>query len=364
MNAALATLQDVEAAPGADAITVKAGDSLGGSGAPKTIAVTTDGPSIAAPASAVVSAGRAVAVDGIKLSLSGKASQGETYEVTLEDTAGLLAARGDGVSGSGTDTLVISGLLSQVNAALGTLTDTAGSPGADSIQITAQDSAGETAVPVSVAVTANGLPTISAPASLTLGQGRATLIAGISVTEAGDTAGETFTAVITDAKGLLSASGGGVSGSGTTRLTITGSLDQLDADLATLTDTSGSAGTDTIRIAVTDSLGGQAAPGAIAVTTNGAPKIAAPSSVRVLQGEATAVSGVVVSESGDTEGETFTVTLAEVAGQLSATGAGVSGSGTNRLTITGALDQVNADLGDTRRRGKRLGSAGDRDRRE
>ncbi len=344
VNAALGTLRDLEAAPGGDSITVDAGDSLGGSGDPKTISVTTDGPSIAAPANAVVSVGRAVAVDGVNLSLSGKSTQGETYAVTLEDTAGLLAARGGGVSGSGTDKLVISGLLSQVNAALSTLTDTAGSPGADTIQITAQDSLGETAVPVSVAVTANGVPTISAPTSVTLGQGRATQIAGISVAETGDTAGETFTAVITDAKGLLSASGGGVSGSGTTRLTITGPLDQLNADLATLTDTSGLAGSDTIRIAVTDSLDAKAAPGAIAVTTNGAPKIAAPSSVRAPQGEATGLSGIVVSESGDTDGETFTVTLAEVAGQLSATGAGVFGSGTNRLTITGALDQVNADL--------------------
>ena len=118
----------------------------------------------------------------------------------------------------------------------------------------------------------------------------------------------------------------------------------MNSDLATLQDLEAAAGSDTIHVTATDSLGNSAAPKDVSVTTNGLPVVAAPASATVTQATATAVSGVSVSETGSTAGETFTATVSDTHGLLSAAGAGISGSGTSSLTITGALAQVNADL--------------------
>ena len=115
-------------------------------------------------------------------------------------------------------------------------------------------------------MTTNGLPVIAAPATATVKQGKGTAIAGVSLSESGDTAGETFTAVLSDTNGLLSAKGKGITGSGTTTLTVTGSLTQVNGDLATLKDTDSVAANDTINLTASDGFGNVAAPASIAVT--------------------------------------------------------------------------------------------------
>ncbi|HZL00452.1 MAG TPA: hypothetical protein VFC47_11195, partial [Caulobacteraceae bacterium] len=92
-------------------------------------------------------------------------------------------------------------------------------------------------------------------------------IAGVSLSESGSTTGETFTATLTDTNGLLSATGTGVSGSGTTSLTISGSVAVVNAALATLKDTEAATGADTITLGATDGFGNAAATKTIAVTT-------------------------------------------------------------------------------------------------
>ena len=93
----------------------------------------------------------------------------------------------------------------------------------------------------------------------------------VGLAETGSTVDETFTVTLADTNGVLSASGSGVSGAGTTSLTITGSLTQVNADLATLTDTDGVTGSDTITLNASDSLGGAAAQQQIAVMVYGRP---------------------------------------------------------------------------------------------
>jgi hypothetical protein len=110
---------------------------------------------------------------------------------------------------------------------------------------------------------------ITGPAAATVGQGQATAISGVNLSESGNTAGETFTVTLADANGALSATGSGVSGDGTTSLTITGSLTQVNSDLATLTDTDATTPSDTITLNASDSLGNTAIPQTIAVTVNG-----------------------------------------------------------------------------------------------
>ena len=145
-----------------------------------------------------------------------------------------------------------------MNADLGTLKDTDNSAGPDTITLTASDSFGNAATPATVAVTANGAPVITVPGAQTIGQNQLAAISGISVTESGNTGGETFTATVTDSIGVLTATGGVQSNGGHT-LTFTGvSLTTLNSDLGTLKDTDGTAGPDTITVNASDSFGNAA----------------------------------------------------------------------------------------------------------
>src|SRR5208282_981279 len=179
-------------------------------------------------------------------------TSGETFTVTLVDSAGVLSASAAGgttvTPSNGGKTLTIVGPLSQVNTALGTLSDTDAAAGSDTIAISASDSNGGTASQQSIAVTVNWPPVIAAPATATVPQNLSTVINGVSLSETGNTAGETFTVTLSDANGNLAATGIGVAGSETTSLTLTGSLSQVNSDLATLTDTDAVTGSETITV--------------------------------------------------------------------------------------------------------------------
>src|ERR1700723_3728976 len=96
---------------------------------------------------------------------------------------------------------------------------------------------------------------ITASAAATVTTGVSTPIPAISLSEPGNVAGETFTATVSDGgAGLLSVTGAGVAGvtgSGTDALIISGSLDQVNTDLAALTDTE-NPGSDSITITADD----------------------------------------------------------------------------------------------------------------
>ncbi|MGD1212983.1 MAG: hypothetical protein ABR973_16735 [Candidatus Acidiferrales bacterium] len=286
----------------------------------------------------------ATGISGVSLSESGSTT-GETFTVTLTDSTGVLAASG-GTWDSADHSLTISGVsLSQVNSDLATLTDTDGATGTDNITLTALDSLGNSGTAtIDVTVNGNGVPVIAVPGAQTLGVGEATAISGVSLSESGNTTGETFTVTLTDSTGVLAASGGTWDSADHT-LTISGvSLSQVNSDLATLTDTDGTTGTDNITLTALDSLGNSAAPESIDVTANGVPVIAVPGAQTLGVGEATAISGVSLSESGSTNGETFTVTLTDSTGVLAASG-GIWDSADHTLTISGvSLSQVNSDL--------------------
>ena len=224
--------------------------------------------SISAPANATVGISEPDAISGISIAESPTAS-GETFTVTLSDINGDLAATGVGVTGSGTPNLTVSGSYVQVNSDLATLTDTDATPGSDTITIDASDSNGGVATPSTIAIGVNGPPILTAPTEATIGVGQTNAVDGVSLTESGNTSAETFTLTLVDTNGDLSADGSGVSGSGTTSLTISGSLAQVNAALATLTDADSVTGSDAITINASDSLGNIAGPSEIAVDVNG-----------------------------------------------------------------------------------------------
>jgi hypothetical protein len=345
VDAALATLTDNDSVFGTDTITLNSTDTRGGYAAPLTIAVSVNAPpSITVGGAQILSQGITAAISGISIADPDAGSANETLTVTIADTVGLLSATGAGVSGSGTTSLTITGSLSDVNTDLATLTDTEGAPGTDTITLNANDGRGGVAPQQTVGLTISGTPAINAPAGASAPQNKVAPISGVSLAEVDTTGGEMFTVTLSDLTGLLSATGTGVGGSGTTSLTITGSLAQVNADLATLAVKEAFPTTDTITLNASDTNGGQAAAETIALTTDG-PVIGIPKPKAIGLGIPTTINGVRMSLVGSpTKGETLTVVLKDGAGLLSATGTGVTGSGTNLLTITGTMGQVNSDL--------------------
>ncbi len=106
-------------------------------------------------------------------------------------------------------------------------------------------------------------PIITAPANATVIDGQETTISGISISDAG---ANTFNLTLQDTDGLLSATGTGVSGSGTTTLVLSGTINDVNIDLGTLIDTDSSLSNDTINLSGYDELSDYAAPQAIGVT--------------------------------------------------------------------------------------------------
>jgi hypothetical protein len=326
-----------------------------------TVATATP-PTIMAPSSIVVQQGVAFAIIGVSIT---DPDTGATVTASLSDGAGLLAAStnatggGGTITGSGTGFLEIVGTLAQVNADLTTLTDTDSTLAADSIMVGASDSIGAVATSATIAVAVNAPPVIMVPPSPVLvQQGQAFNITPVSISDADAvSAGETITVTLADANGLLSANtgttggGGMISNPGTTDLTISGTLAQVNADLTTLSDTDSTLAADSIAVNASDGRGGNAVQKTITIDVNAPPVITAPPSVSVDQNLGSPVAGVSISDPDAVSGnETLTVTLTDTDGLLSANigatagGGMINNSGSTDVTIIGTLAQVNADL--------------------
>jgi hypothetical protein len=367
VNAALASLSLLSNTLGPDLIDVASSDGRGGSDDHKIAVnvVANQPPVTTVPASETVSKGTPLAFTGAdQISVADPdafSPPDENITVVLTDSSGQLSAfvPGSGgtahITGSGTQQLTISGGLNQVNAALATLSFLGNTVGPDQIDVATSDGRGgsdDHKIAVTVTPSTNVPFSIVAPSAALTGVNQAGSISGISLVENPTTPGETFSIVISDANGALSAStlapggGGTIVNSGANTLTITGTLDQVNADLTTLTDTNTSAAPDSLFMLASNSNGENAPVVSVDVTVNGAPTITTPSDVRAPAGLATPVPLMKVSETGNTAGEFFVVILSDVNGLLSATfgGSPVLGSGTNHLTLSGSLDQVNAQL--------------------
>ena len=120
------------------------------------------------------------AISGVSVTETG-ATNGESFTVTVSDTHGILSANTSAAGGGGTingstngsgTSLTIIGTLSQVNADLTTLTDNDHTPGPDTITVTAIDSRGHGATPVTIDVSATGAPSIAVTRRRRLGSVR------------------------------------------------------------------------------------------------------------------------------------------------------------------------------------------------
>jgi autotransporter passenger strand-loop-strand repeat protein len=245
-------------------LNTSAGANIVFAGAPAPILTT--------PAALAIGINMAAAIGGISISqVAGYAT--EIFTVKLNDSHGLLSASGADVYGDGTTRLTLTGSLGEVNAALATVKDDDPLAGADRIVVRALGDQGFVGavdtIAVSATVATGGTPEITAPAAKTLTAGKATAISNVALKETPTLAGETFTLTVSDHYGVLAATGNGVLGAGTKHLTFSGSLEQVNADLAKLTDTELSAGTDTLVLRASDSDGSFASATTIAITNSG-----------------------------------------------------------------------------------------------
>ncbi len=211
-----------------------------------------------------------------------------------------------------------------------------------------------TAAPFDITIE-TATPSITAPSSATVGLGQPWAVSGVSIAEtAGNLSGETYTATLTDATGLLSATASGaasVTGNSSKDLVISGDLTDVNATLQSLTDTDSTNASDTIKINATDSFNNAATQQKIAVTVAGAPTITVPGAQTVGVNQPASIAPITVAESNAASGETFTVTVSDNNGFLSANTSAPNGGGSvtpsnggETLTIQGSLSQVNADL--------------------
>ncbi len=205
------------------------------------------------------------------------APQTETVTITLSAAAnGTLSNLGGGsynaTTGVYTDTGTATAVTTALDGLVFTPTRNQVAPGqtvTTTFTIADTDTAGATVTDGTTTVVATDVadpPTLTAPTSATINQGAPTLIAGVTLAETASASTETFTVTLADTNGLLSATGTGVTGSGTTSLTISGSLATVNSDLATLSDTDATTPSDTITLNAVDSFSVAAATQSIGVT--------------------------------------------------------------------------------------------------
>ena len=199
-------------------------------------------------------------------------------------------------------------------------------------------------------------PTITGGTPLTGTAGIAQSVGPLTVSDP-NTLTQPLTVTVSDATGILSAnaSGGGtVSASGTNRLTLSGTAAEIDAALASLTYQSSAVGNDTITVTASDQFRGSASQ-AIAVTTNPAPLtgivINSPPAITALVGASSGLGGLSISDPAAAAANVpITLTLTTALGTLGvknpASGAIITGAGTNTVSLTGTVAQINASLAD------------------
>ncbi len=199
-------------------------------------------------------------------------------------------------------------------------------------------------------------PVISAAAPVLATAAIAQAVGPLTVADA-NTLTQPITVSVTDSNGALfaNASGGGsVAGVGSNRLTLTGTVAQVDATLASLTFLAPNAGTDTIDVTATDQFRATTTQ-AVTVTIAPVPltgaTINSPVAITALVGASSGLGGLSITDPIATaSGATVTLTLSTAIGTLGvknpAGGAIVTGDGTDTITLTGTVAQINASLAD------------------
>jgi hypothetical protein len=199
-------------------------------------------------------------------------------------------------------------------------------------------------------------PGIEATATSVIAYPDLPIVLGLSITDA-NAGASPVTVVVTDTDGTLNAAAAGqatVTGARTNRLTLTGSLVDVNAELASLTYSTGAtSGSDRVQVSVTDAEQATTSQ-AIAVTVQPVPfttaVINAPAQELIVPDKESGFNGLSVSDPfAEATGQVITAEFTTPAGTLSVSGdygGTVTGQNTDDLSITGTVAQINAYLSD------------------
>ncbi|HEX2401458.1 MAG TPA: Ig-like domain-containing protein, partial [Mycobacterium sp.] len=194
-----------------------------------------------------------------------------------------------------------------------------------------------------VVAPANAPPVNTVPGAQSIAEDTTLPIAGVSVA---DVDGGTLTTTLSVSSGTLNVIAvPGVSGNGSASVTITGTAAQINVALAGLSYTGNLNfnGADTLTVETTD--GTDTDTDTIAITVNpvnDAPVNTVPGAQIVAEDTALPIAGVSVA---DVDSSALTTTLSVSNGTINViAGAGVSGNGTDSITITGTAAQINTAL--------------------
>jgi hypothetical protein len=210
---------------------------------------------------------------------------------------------------------------------------------------------------VSINVTAvNDAPINTVPGAQTTAEDTSKAISGLSISDVDAGAG-VMTVTLGVTNGTMTVTGGSatIANSGTSTVTLTGTVAQINATLAanvTYVPTANFNGTATLTMTTSD--GGNTGSGgaltdvdtvSINVTAvNDAPVNTVPASISVTEDVASAITGISVNDVDAASGS-ISVTLSAPAGTLAATsgsGVTVSGSGTGSLVLSGTQANINS----------------------
>jgi hypothetical protein len=226
---------------------------------------------VTAPDTAADGVGQSNPIRGYHVAIANPA-KGETVQAVIMTNNGDLNVFGQAgsytgvmngvtITGGRPTCITLTGSVAAVDKALLTLTNTESSAASDELWINVSDSAGDNTnssadtlwTPLSTAAA----PALSAPASVSGPSGHLTLLPAFTVSEPGAVTNERFTVTVSDGFTKLADWVHGVTGSGTTSLTLSGSLGAINTQLrhlhAAFADTP--AGDDTLTLTVTDGFG-------------------------------------------------------------------------------------------------------------
>jgi hypothetical protein len=199
-------------------------------------------------------------------------------------------------------------------------------------------------------------PVINVGTSLVATAAVPVLIGPLTISDP-NTLTQPLTVTVTDSAGLLfthTAGSATVANNNSDSIVLTGSAADVNAELASLTYTDANTGADTITVAVTDQFHATASQ-SIAVTTNPTPPTGAvfnaPVADTAVLGAANGLGGLSLSDpTAEANGDVVTMTFTTPIGTLSVKnppgGATVTGIGTDTITLTGTVQQINATLAD------------------
>ncbi len=358
-----------------------------------TLSAVNDAPQVTVPSALAVAPNTDLAVSGV--SIADVDAGTANVVVTLAIGHGSLTLRTDvsgglataDIQGNGTGTVTLTGTVAKINATLaasgglkyrGTTEST--TPNTLAVTVNDQGNTGsggaKTATKnLSITVTtANQAPVVTVPGAKTIAQNTDLAISGISIADPDAATGAievtlevshgTLT-VLTNVSGGVAA--GGVSGNGTAKIVLTGTLSQVNATLAATNglkykSAATYTGADSLKVKADDK-GNTGTGGAktdqetVAITVTGvnaAPVLTVPASVVAPKNGEREITGISVSDADAGTGEievtlevshgTLTV-LTNVSGGVAA--GGVSGNGTAKVVLKGTVAKINATLAAT-----------------